>query len=84
MPFDIHMAEAPVKRLFRSRKDRIIAGICGGIGEYFDVDPNIIRIIWLLVGLTGTGIIAYVLAWVIIPEEPPQNPTHAEPGAASM
>jgi phage shock protein C len=72
------MAEPPVKRLYRSRKDRIVAGVCGGIGEYFAVDPNIIRIIWLLVGLTGTGIIAYILAWVIIPEEPPESPVAVE------
>jgi phage shock protein C len=81
---DIYMTEAPMKRLYRSCKDRIIAGVCGGIGEYFDVDPNIIRIIWLLVGITGTGIIAYILAWVIIPEEPPQTPTPAEPGTAAV
>jgi phage shock protein C len=78
------MDEKPVKRLYRSRNDRIIAGVCGGLGEYFDVDPNIIRIIWLLVGLTGTGIIAYILAWVIIPEEPPRTPTPSEPGIASI
>jgi Putative stress-responsive transcriptional regulator len=78
------MAEAPVRRLYRSINDRIIAGVCGGIGEYFNVDPNIIRIIWLLVGLTGTGIIAYLLAWVIIPEEPPRTPTPVEPGIATL
>jgi phage shock protein PspC (stress-responsive transcriptional regulator) len=77
------MDERPVKRLYRSRKDRIIAGVCGGIGEYFEVDPNIIRIIWLLVGLTGTGIVAYILAWIIIPEEPPQTPAPVEPGTVA-
>jgi phage shock protein C len=78
------MDDKPMKRLYRSQKDRIIAGVCGGLGEYFDVDPNIIRIIWLLVGLTGTGIIAYILAWVIIPEEPPKTPTSAEPGITAI
>ncbi|MDD1678518.1 MAG: PspC domain-containing protein [Methanomicrobiales archaeon] len=77
------MAEPPVKILYRSRRDRIIAGVCGGLGEYFAVDPNIIRIIWLLFGLTGTGIVAYILAWIIIPEEPPQTPIPAEPVVAT-
>jgi phage shock protein C len=78
------MDDPPVRRLYRSRKDRIIAGVCGGIGEYFAVDPNIIRIIWLLVGLTGTGIVAYILAWAIIPEEPPTSPTPVDPGIVAV
>ncbi|MGM5483514.1 MAG: PspC domain-containing protein [Nanobdellota archaeon] len=59
------------KRLFRS-KDRMIAGVCGGIAEYFDVDPTVIRLLWVLITIfTGifTGIIAYIIAWVIIPEK---------------
>jgi phage shock protein PspC (stress-responsive transcriptional regulator) len=78
------MDEMPIKRLYRSRKDRIVAGVCGGIGEYFSIDPNIIRILWVLFGLTGTGIIAYILAWVIIPEEQPGSPTPIEPGASAV
>lgn len=66
-----------MKRLFRSRRDRIIAGVCGGIGEYFEIDPTLIRLVWLLLGLTGTGIVAYIVAWVIIPEEPGPMPTAA-------
>ncbi len=80
----IYMDTGNVKRLYRSKKDRIIAGVCGGIGEYFEVDPNLIRIIWLLVGLTGTGIIAYILAWVLIPEEPPHTPSPVEPGVVAI
>ena len=60
------------KRLFRSKKNRMIAGVCGGIGEYFDVDPTLIRLLWALITLftIGTGIIAYIIAWIIIPEKP--------------
>jgi len=59
-----------VKRLYRSKKERIIAGVCGGLGEYFGIDPTIVRIIWVLLGLMGgSGIIAYIIAWIIIPEE---------------
>jgi len=58
------------KKLYRSKKNRLIAGICGGIGEHFDMDPTIVRLIWVIVTLLslGTGIIAYLIAWVIIPE----------------
>lgn len=58
-------------KLYRSRDQRMIAGICGGIGEYFGVDPTLIRLI--LVGLVFvgfSGFVAYLIAWIIIPEAP--------------
>lgn len=56
------------KRLYLSDKNRVIAGVCGGIGEYFNIDPVIIRLIWVLFALAyGTGILAYLIAWLIIP-----------------
>ncbi len=59
-----------MRTLYRSRKNRIIAGVCGGIGEYLDIDPAIIRIAWLLLTfLGGMSIIVYILAWVVIPDE---------------
>ncbi|MBD3202917.1 PspC domain-containing protein [Candidatus Woesearchaeota archaeon] len=59
------------KRLYRSKKNRVIAGICGGLGEYFDIDPVIIRLIWVFVVLAGgSGALAYIIAWIIIPEKP--------------
>ena len=60
------------KRLFRSKKNRMIAGVCGGIGEYSNTDPTLIRLLWALITLftMGTGIIAYIIAWIIIPEKP--------------
>ena len=59
------------KRLFRSRKERIVGGICGGLGQYFNVDPVLIRVIWAVLFFAfGAGFIAYILAWIIIPEEP--------------
>ena len=59
------------KRLFRSKKNRMIAGVCGGIGEYFKIDPTLIRLIWALFSVfsLGTGVIVYIIAWIIIPEE---------------
>ncbi len=60
-----------MKELKRSRTDQMVAGVCGGIGEYLGIDPNVIRLIWVGVSIftVGTGIIAYLLAWLIIPEE---------------
>ena len=65
------MAKNKVKKLLRSKKNKVIAGVCGGIGEYLNVDPVIIRLIWVIVTLVsfGAGILAYIIAWVIIPEE---------------
>lgn len=57
------------KRLYRSRKSRIIAGVCGGLGEYFGIDPVLIRLIWLIFIFVGGGIIAYLIAWIVIPEK---------------
>ena len=59
-----------MKRLYRSRKDRIIFGVCGGLGQYFDVDPIIIRLIWLIFICMGAGILVYLIAAIIIPLEP--------------
>ncbi len=64
------------KRLFRSRKDGLIAGVCGGLAEYFDVDPSLVRLIFILaVFLGGAGLIVYLVAWLIVPENPEQSPT---------
>ena len=60
------------RQLRRSRHDRVIAGVCGGIGEYFDIDPVLVRLVWVLFALMGgSGILAYVIATLIIPEERP-------------
>ena len=58
-----------VKRLYRSKKNKVIAGVCGGIAEYLEVDPVIIRLSWVVASLAwGAGILAYLIAWLIIPE----------------
>lgn len=58
------------KKLYRSRKDYMIGGVCGGLGEYFDIDPTIIRLIAALALFIGGGIIVYIIAWIVIPLEP--------------
>jgi phage shock protein PspC (stress-responsive transcriptional regulator) len=61
-----------VNKLYRSKKNRILAGVCGGIGEYFNIDPTLVRLLWLLFSVVsgGGGLAAYIVAWIIIPEEP--------------
>ena len=61
-----------MKRLFRSRKERMLGGVCGGLGEHLDVDPTIIRLVWAVITLltVGTGLLVYIIAWILIPEEP--------------
>ena len=58
-----------MKRLYRSKDNRVLCGVCGGIGDYLNVDPTIIRLLCLRLGFTGSGLIAYIVAAVIIPEE---------------
>jgi len=49
----------------------MIAGVCGGIGEYFNIDPTLIRLLWVFFALTyGSGVLVYIIAWIIIPEHP--------------
>jgi phage shock protein PspC (stress-responsive transcriptional regulator) len=63
--------EKGMHRLYRSGKDRILGGVCGGIAEYLGVDPVIIRLLWVVGSLAwGTGILAYIIAWIIIPRNP--------------
>ena len=59
-----------VKKLYRSTQNKMIAGVCSGLAEYINIDPTIIRVIWALIGLTGTGLIAYLVCALIIPEKP--------------
>lgn len=59
------------KKLYKSRKDRKLSGVCGGLGQYFNVDSTLIRLIWILfVFFGGTGILAYLVCALIIPDEP--------------
>ena len=58
------------KKLYRSTKDRVFAGVCGGIGEYLGVDPTVIRLLAVILGFTGSGVLAYIVAAILIPENP--------------
>ncbi|HXY11644.1 MAG TPA: PspC domain-containing protein [Terriglobales bacterium] len=60
------------KRLIRPRNGRKIAGVCAGFAEYFDLDLTLVRVVWLISVFLGFGLslVAYVVAWIVIPEEP--------------
>lgn len=58
-----------MKKLYRSNKDRKICGVCGGIGEYFGIDPTLIRLAWVIFAFTFVGLIAYFVSAAVIPQE---------------
>jgi phage shock protein PspC (stress-responsive transcriptional regulator) len=58
------------KKLYRIENGKVIAGVCGGLAEYLNIDATVIRLIWALVGLSGAGILAYFIAALIIPVKP--------------
>lgn len=59
------------KRLYRSRSERWLAGVCGGIGNYFNTDPTVIRVLFVVAALIlGGGLLIYLILWLIIPLEP--------------
>lgn len=61
------------KRLMRPRADRKIAGVCAGMAEYFDLDVILVRVLWIVITIfTGIvfGVLAYIVAWIVMPEEP--------------
>ena len=60
------------KKLYRSVTDKMIAGVCGGLAEYFAVDPVIVRLVFVLAVVfgAGSGILAYIILWIIVPQKP--------------
>lgn len=56
------------KKLYRSRDNKMISGVCGGVGEFINVDPTIIRLVWAVTCFWGIGIVAYIIGLVVIPE----------------
>jgi len=56
------------KKLYRSETDKMIGGVCGGIAEYFDIDSTIVRLIFALIVISGgTGLVLYVILWIVVP-----------------
>jgi len=60
-----------MKRLKRSNKEKMIAGVCGGIAEYFDADPTMVRIIYVIVSILSVafpGLLVYIILWIVMPQ----------------
>src|SRR5690348_8640268 len=80
---DGHVDQYPQHRqLARSETDRRIAGVCGGIAEYFDIDPTIVRIIFVLAALLGgPGLLIYLVLWIVLPKGSPRPAGAPRPGS---
>lgn len=78
-------SSAPPRILRRSRDDRVIAGVCGGLGRYLGVEPILLRIVVVVLTIAGgSGLLFYIVAWLLIPEERPGDsigPVRSVPGA---
>jgi phage shock protein C len=73
---------AAERQLRRSHSERVLAGVCGGLGRYLGIDPVLLRIAFVVLGLAnGLGVIAYVVCWIVIPEERPGQPIGPAPAA---
>ena len=58
------------KKLYRSTSNRMLTGVCGGVAEYLEMDPTVIRLIWVILCMfAGSGVLAYIIASIVIPEE---------------
>ncbi len=59
-----------MKRLYKIEQGKMISGVCGGVAEYFNIDPSLVRIAWVVVGLAGgAGVLAYIIAAIILPNK---------------
>lgn len=59
-----------MKKLTRSRSSRMLFGVCGGIAEYFNIDPTFVRLGFVICGFWGFGILGYIVLWLITPDQP--------------
>jgi phage shock protein C len=72
------------RRLYRSRRESVLGGVAGGVAEYLDVDPSIVRIIWVVLAIVTGGLflVLYIVMWIVVPESPPGAPAVAAGAAA--
>ncbi|HMI32742.1 MAG TPA: PspC domain-containing protein [Propionibacteriaceae bacterium] len=68
------------RKLYRSRTERMVAGVCGGLAEYFNVDTTVIRVLFLVLTLFGgSGLVVYVVMWILVPDASKAPPTTSAP-----
>ncbi|HMM41685.1 MAG TPA: PspC domain-containing protein [Thermomicrobiales bacterium] len=73
-----------VRRLYRSRSDRMIGGVAGGMASYLGIDPVLSRLIWVALLFSGVGFLLYIIAWIIVPEAPEGMQLAAAPPASNQ
>ena len=57
------------RKLYRSRNQRMVAGVCGGLADYFDIDPTVIRLLFLILAVFGgSGLVVYLVMWIVVPD----------------
>ena len=57
------------RKLYRSRNQRMVAGVCGGLADYFDIDPTVIRVLFLILAVFGgSGLVVYLVMWIVVPD----------------
>ena len=61
------------KKLYRNTENKMLAGVCSGIADYFDIDPTLVRLAWVVLGFMGGGLLAYIIASIVIPVNPDQQ-----------
>jgi phage shock protein PspC (stress-responsive transcriptional regulator) len=75
---------SPAKRLMRSSRDKKLGGVCAGVADYFDLDPTLVRVLWLIaVFFAGTGVLLYVILWIVLPLAP-SSAAIAVPGSPAQ
>jgi phage shock protein C len=71
-------ARTAQKKLHLSRTNKKIAGVCGGLAEYLDLDPTLVRLVWVMMALfVGWGVLGYLIAWIVLPLQPESNSSTA-------
>jgi phage shock protein C len=76
---------APAKRLMRSSTNKKLGGVCAGLADYFDVDPTIVRVVWLIaVFCGGAGLLLYLILWIVLPLAPATSVMHTSTGTVAQ
>lgn len=76
------MTEESTRRVYRSRDDRVIAGVGGGLGHYLGIDPVLVRLAFVALAVAGVGVLLYIVAWIAIPEAPTSGEAPVRPEAS--
>ncbi len=75
------MTTPSYRKLYRSRREKILGGVCGGLAEYFNIDPTLVRLGFVALGVWGgSGALLYIIMWIVVPDEPEATVPPTPPG----